>query len=93
MIYLDHNASAPLGEAAAEAMVPWLTAGRRGNPSSPHAAGREARGAVERYAIDTRDAPVAAFLSAQRRLATEYCGEIDPNDLDEYQRLSGLPAV
>ncbi len=47
MIYLDHNASAPLSQAASQAMQKWLTAGAHGNPASPHGAGRLARQAVE----------------------------------------------
>ena len=31
-----------------------------------------------RHAIDVRDDPVCAFLGRQRRVATEYCGQIDP---------------
>jgi cysteine desulfurase len=45
-IYLDHNATTPLAPEAAQAMLPWLTE-RFGNPSSVHAAGREAKAAVE----------------------------------------------
>jgi cysteine desulfurase len=50
MIYLDYNATTPLGAAAREAMEPFL-ARHYGNPSSVHAAGREARAAVD----DARD--------------------------------------
>ena len=50
MIYLDYNATTPLGEAAREAMEPFLSR-HYGNPSSVHAAGREARAAVD----DARD--------------------------------------
>jgi cysteine desulfurase len=50
MIYLDYNATTPLGAAAREAMEPFLTR-QYGNPSSVHAAGREARAAVD----DARD--------------------------------------
>lgn len=46
-----------------------------------------------RYALDVRDAPVAAFLGAQRRLATEYCGEMAPTDIEEYRRLGGFQAL
>ena len=46
MIYLDHNATTPLHPAAGEAMRPFFE-GRYGNPASLHAAGREARQAVE----------------------------------------------
>ena len=46
MIYLDYNATTPLCDAAREAMLPYF--GRYfGNPSSIHAAGREARAAID----------------------------------------------
>src|SRR5713101_7846189 len=46
MIYLDYNASTPLCDRARDAMQPYL--GRHfGNPSSVHAAGREARAAID----------------------------------------------
>jgi cysteine desulfurase len=46
MIYLDYNATTPLCDAAREAMLPYLTR-HFGNPSSVHAAGREARAAID----------------------------------------------
>jgi cysteine desulfurase len=46
MIYLDYNATTPLCEAAREAMLPYLDR-YFGNPSSVHAAGREARAAID----------------------------------------------
>lgn len=56
MIYLDYNATTPLCDAAREAMLPYL--GRNfGNPSSVHAAGRDARAAID----DARD-KLAAML-------------------------------
>jgi cysteine desulfurase len=59
MIYLDYNATTPLCDAAREAMLPYL--GRHfGNPSSVHAAGREARAAID----NARD-KLAALLRAQ----------------------------
>jgi cysteine desulfurase len=46
VIYLDYNATTTLCDAAREAMSPYL--GRHfGNPSSVHAAGREARAAID----------------------------------------------
>ncbi len=48
--------------------------------------------AVDR-AIDVRDRPVCAFLGPQRHVATEYCGQIDPTDLDEYVRHDGFKAL
>jgi NADH-quinone oxidoreductase subunit F len=44
-------------------------------------------------AIDVRDRPVCAFLGPQRHVATEYCGQIDPTDLDEYIQHDGLTAL
>jgi cysteine desulfurase len=45
-LYLDHNATTPVVPEVLEAMLPWLR-GHPGNPSSAHAAGEEARDAVE----------------------------------------------
>lgn len=59
MIYLDYNATTPLCEAAREAMMPYLNR-YFGNPSSVHAAGREARAAVD----NARD-KIAALLHAK----------------------------
>lgn len=59
MIYLDYNATTPLAPAALEAMRPFLER-FYGNPSSTHAAGREARAAVD----DARDL-LAALLKAK----------------------------
>ena len=59
MIYLDYNATTPLCDAAREAMLPYLTR-HFGNPSSVHAAGREARAAID----DARD-KIAALLHAK----------------------------
>jgi cysteine desulfurase len=46
MIYLDYNATTPLCDDAREAMLPYLNR-HFGNPSSVHAAGREARAAID----------------------------------------------
>src|SRR6266508_6353299 len=46
MIYLDYNATTPLCDPAREAMLPYLNR-YFGNPSSVHAAGRDARAAVD----------------------------------------------
>src|SRR5258707_9700228 len=73
MIYLDYNATTPLCDAAREAMLPYL--GRYfGNPSSVHAAGREARAAID----DARDS-LGELLKAKpgeiifTTVATESC--------------------
>lgn len=59
MIYLDYNATTPLCEPARAAMRPYFEE-HFGNPSSVHAAGREARAAVD----DARD-QLAALLNAK----------------------------
>ena len=59
MIYLDYNATTPLCDAAREAMLPYLDR-YFGNPSSVHAAGREARAAID----NARD-KLAALLRAK----------------------------
>src|SRR4249920_2792837 len=59
MIYLDYNATTPLSDAAREAMLPYLNR-LFGNPSSIHAAGREARAAID----DARDR-LARLLGAK----------------------------
>src|SRR5437016_9501327 len=46
MIYLDYNATTPLCDAAREAMLPYLGP-HFGNPSSVHAAGRDARATID----------------------------------------------
>ena len=64
-IYLDHNATTPLAPEALAAMLPFLSGGyegRFGNPSSIHAAGRDALAGVDdaRYRL-------AAVLGANPR--------------------------
>ena len=59
MIYLDYNATTPICDAAREAMLPYLNR-HFGNPSSVHAAGREARAAID----NARDT-IAALLHAK----------------------------
>jgi cysteine desulfurase len=56
MIYLDYNATTPLCDGARDAMLPYLTR-HFGNPSSVHAAGREARAAIDNARDD-----IAALL-------------------------------
>src|SRR5207247_6141486 len=59
MIYLDYNATPPLCDSAREAMLPYLER-HFGNPSSVHAAGREARAAID----NARD-KLASLLKAK----------------------------
>lgn len=62
MIYLDHAATTPLRPEVRDAMLPWVGGDRFGNPSSTHARGRDARGALG----EARER-IAAALGAQRR--------------------------
>ncbi len=75
MIYLDHNATAPMPEAVREAMLPWLGAGF-GNPSSVHRAGRAARAA-----IDSAREQVAALVGAHPGQLLFTSGGTEANNL------------
>src|SRR5918996_1506053 len=92
MIYLDYNATTPLCDAAREAMLPYLDR-YFGNPSSVHAAGREARAAID----DARDS-IAALLHAKpveiifTSGATESCN-LGVLGLARSRSAVGLPAV
>jgi cysteine desulfurase len=59
VIYLDYNATTPVCDEAKAAMLPYLDR-FYGNPSSIHAAGREARAGVD----NARD-KIAALLGAK----------------------------
>lgn len=61
MIYLDYAATTPLDPRVYEAMLPYLApGGAHGNPASDHAAGQQARQAVERAREQ-----VAALIGAE----------------------------
>ncbi len=47
----------------------------------------------ERHPLHQRDEAVSAFLDRQRHIATEFCGQIDPLDLDEYRAMGGFQAL
>ena len=46
MIYLDYNATTPIAKEVSEAMMPFILE-NFGNPSSSHAMGKRAKGALE----------------------------------------------
>ena len=75
MIYLDYNATTPLCEAARTAMQPFLEE-KFGNPSSVHAAGREARAAID----DARDR-LADLLGAKPHELIFTSGGTEANNL------------
>ncbi len=53
----------------------------------------EEEDAAESHALDVREQPVCAFLGPQKHIATEFCGDIDPLDLDEYLRHHGFQGL
>src|SRR5437762_5296452 len=73
-IYLDHNATAPLGPEVREAMLPFL--GPPANPSSAHREGARARSAVE-----VARAEVAALVGATPREIVFTSGATEANNL------------
>jgi len=75
MIYLDYNATTPLCEPARRAMLPFLEE-KFGNPSSVHAAGREARAAID----DARDR-LADLLGAKPHELIFTSGGTEANNL------------
>lgn len=75
MIYLDYNATTPLCAPALEAMQPFLER-HYGNPSSVHAAGREARAGVD----DARDR-LADLLGAKPHELIFTSGGTESNNL------------
>ena len=75
MIYLDYNATTPLCAPALAAMRPFLEE-HYGNPSSVHAAGREARAGVD----DARDR-LACLLGAQPHELVFTSGGTESNNL------------
>ena len=75
LIYLDYNATTPLSATAREAMRPFLEE-YFGNPPSVHAAGREARAAID----DARDR-IAILLGAKPHEIVFTSGGTEANNL------------
>jgi cysteine desulfurase len=75
MIYLDYNATTPLGVAAWRAMQPYFER-HFGNPSSVHRAGRETRAAID----DARDR-LAALLRVKPHEIIFTSGGTEANNL------------
>ncbi len=48
---------------------------------------------VARHAINVRDDHVSAFLDRQKHIASEFCGQIAPLDIDEYTKNGGFEAL
>ncbi|MBM4061919.1 MAG: NADH-quinone oxidoreductase subunit NuoE, partial [Planctomycetes bacterium] len=53
----------------------------------------QAKGSIERHALDVRDPPVLDFLGRQRPIATEHSAELDPLDVDAYLARGGFAAL
>jgi NADH-quinone oxidoreductase subunit F len=47
----------------------------------------------EQYLVQPREGAVASFLGPQRHLSTEFSGQINPTDLDEYLSHGGFDAL
>jgi cysteine desulfurase len=75
MIYLDYNATTPLSSAPREAMLPYLDR-FFGNASSVHAAGRQARAAID----NARDR-IAALIGAKPNEIVFTGGGTEANNL------------
>jgi len=92
MIYLDYNATTPLCDAAREAMMPYLDR-CFGNPSSVHAAGREARAAID----NARDKLAALLRIKPHEIIFTGCGTESCNlavlGLARSRPAGGLPAA
>ncbi len=86
MIYLDNNATTPLSPNVREAMLPFLGAAF-GNPSSAHAAGREARKFVEKAR-----ASVASLLGADPAEIVFTSGGTESDNLSITGALAARPA-
>ena len=86
MIYLDYNATTPLCDAARDAMRPFFER-HFGNPSSVHAAGREARAAIDK-ARDT----LAGLLQAKPNEIIFTSGGTESCNLAVLGLARGLPA-
>lgn len=85
MIYLDHAATAPPDPRVLEAMLPYLTE-RFGNPSEPHAAGREARAD-----LDQARGLIAACLGCDQADVVLTGGGTEADNLAVLGRTQGLP--
>jgi cysteine desulfurase len=85
-IYLDHNATAPLGPEVREAMLPFL--GPPANPSSAHREGARARSALE-----TARAEVAALVGSAPAEIVFTSGATEANNLALRGTAAGLGIV
>lgn len=85
VIYLDHNATAPVLPEAVEAMMPWLTT-QWGNPSSIHHAGQVAHRAI--LAARTR---LAEWLEAEPAQIIFTSGATEANNSAIHSALLGQP--
>lgn len=85
-IYLDHNASTPVDERVAEAMLAVLRTGQ-GNPSSVHGPGRGARAAIEQAREQ-----VAALVGAAPGQVVFTSGGTEANNLALHAVLADAPS-
>lgn len=74
-VYLDYNATTPMGEGILEAMLPYLGSGF-GNPSSSHAFGR-----IAKEAIESARSQIAESVGCQRSQVIFTSGGSEANNL------------
>ena len=86
-VYLDHNATTPLHEDVAEAMLPYM-GGMYGNPSSVHRYGRLSRDALEQARTQ-----VARLVGAEPNEIVFTSGGTEANNLAIKGVLSNQPAA
>ncbi len=53
----------------------------------------ETQKSIHHRAIDLREKPITAFLEKQKNIATEFCGQLNPLDLEEYKKYGGFKAI
>jgi cysteine desulfurase len=87
-VYLDHAATTPLCLAAKQAMGPWLSGERFGNPSGSHSFARGASAAIE----DARDV-VASCLGAKPGDVVFTSGGTEAANLAVLGRLRSCPGA
>jgi NADH:ubiquinone oxidoreductase subunit F (NADH-binding)/NADH:ubiquinone oxidoreductase subunit E/NAD-dependent dihydropyrimidine dehydrogenase PreA subunit len=71
----------------------WQRVGKRFNTALEHIwSGEIFESPLERFSLHTAGVEVEQFLKPQVRIATEYSGEIDPTDIDDYTAHGGFEA-
>jgi len=70
----------------------WARLSNRASLAMETLTGKDTQQPIRQHTLASR-APVCQFLGPQRRIATEFYGEMDPLDLDDYLRHGGFSAA